>query len=82
MVAWNELLDRFGYKLICCNTHTGANCFFVKKKFLSKFKDVPKEIEKIMQAVIVLSVVVAYEVVKRYVTNKQIKEASKVVADG
>ena len=32
--------------------------------------------------VIVLSVVVAYEVVKRYVTNKQIKEASKVVADG
>ena len=44
--------------------------------------DVPKEIEKIMQAVIVLSVVVAYEVVKRYVTNKQIKEASKVVADG
>ena len=40
--------------------------------------DVPKKIEKIMQAVIVLSVVVAYEVVKRiYVTNKQIKEASK-----
>ena len=43
--------------------------------------DVPKEIEKIMQAVIVLSVVVAYEVVKRYVTNKQIKEASKVVSN-
>ncbi len=27
-------------------------------------------------------IVVSYEVVKIYVTNKQIKEASKVVADG
>jgi len=39
---------------------------------------VPKEIEKIMQAVIIFTVVISYEVVSRYVTNKQIKDASKV----
>ena len=55
--------------------------FLERSAQILDLKDVPKEIEKIMQAVIVLTVVVAYEVVKRYVTNRQIKEASKVVAD-
>ena len=52
--------------------------FLERSAQILDLKDVPKEIEKIMQAVIVLTVVVAYEVVKRYVTNKQIKDASKV----
>ena len=55
--------------------------FLERSAQILDLKDVPKEIEKIMQAVIVLTVVVAYEVVKRYVTNRQIKEASKVVSD-
>jgi simple sugar transport system permease protein len=55
--------------------------FLERSAQILDLKDVPKEIEKIMQAVIVLTVVVAYEVVKRYVTNRQIKEASKVIAD-
>ncbi len=72
LVAWNELLDRFGYKLICCNTHTGANCFFVKKKFLSNFKDVPKEIEKIYSKP-------RYFLYKNFVHKKSLKLIEQII---
>ena len=35
--SWNNLLTKFGYKLLCCNSQTGANCFFVKKKNFLNF---------------------------------------------
>ena len=43
----NELLSSYGYKLICCNSHTGANCFFINHKYKNLFKDIPNQIEKI-----------------------------------
>ncbi len=43
----NELLSTNGYKLICCNSHTGANCFFINNKYQKLFRDIPTEIDKI-----------------------------------
>jgi hypothetical protein len=43
--SFNDLFERNEYKLICCNSHTGANAFFIKKEFLYLFNDVPKNIE-------------------------------------
>ena len=45
--SYNDLLSSFDYKLLCCNSHTGANSFFIKKKFAKLFKDVPTDIKKI-----------------------------------
>lgn len=39
-----ELFEKHGYMLICCNTHTGSNAFFIKKIFAHLFEDVPKDI--------------------------------------
>ena len=44
-------------------------------------RDVPKEIETMMSAFILLIVVVFYEVIRRYIVTQQIKEASKEVED-
>ena len=43
--SFNELFEKNEYKLICCNSQTGANAFFIKKEFLHLFNDVPKKIE-------------------------------------
>jgi len=36
-----ELFSTYGYELICCNSHTGANAFFIKRVFRPLFSDVP-----------------------------------------
>ena len=33
MTTLNELFIKYNYKLVCCNSATGANAFFVKKDF-------------------------------------------------
>ena len=42
-----SMLEKHSYKLICCNSHTGSNAFFIKSDFMDLFKEIPKEIEKI-----------------------------------
>jgi len=42
-----ELLVEMSYSLVCCNAATGANAFFVRNEYLSRFADVPKNIEDI-----------------------------------
>ena len=44
---FEHVLKKYSYKLVCCNSHTGANAFFIKNDFFDLFKDVPQEIEKI-----------------------------------
>ena len=44
---FTNLMQKYSYKLVCCNSHTGSNAFFVKNEFSSLFEDVPKDIEKI-----------------------------------
>ena len=41
--------------------------------------DVPKEIERMLQAFILLIVVVFYEVIRRFIVKQQIKDASKKI---
>lgn len=45
LATFNELFEKNDYKLICCNSHTGSNAFFIKKEYLKLFDDVPKNIE-------------------------------------
>ena len=45
--SWNSLLKGYGYKLLCCNSQTGANCFFIQKQFSRLFKEVPNDINQI-----------------------------------
>ena len=42
-----RVLEKYSYKLVCCNSGTGANAFFVKNEYAERFKDIPNEIEKI-----------------------------------
>ena len=43
---WIDHLEKFNYKLVCCNI-TGTNAFFINKKYSEKFKDIPKNINDI-----------------------------------
>ncbi len=45
--SFNELFNQFDYQLICCNSGTGGNAFFVKKEFIHLFTDVPTDINKL-----------------------------------
>lgn len=45
--SYNNLFDNHEYKLICCNSHTGTNAFFVKKQFSKLFEEVPESIDDI-----------------------------------
>lgn len=42
-----KVLNKHSYKLVCCNSGTGANAFFVKNEFANKFTDVPEDINQI-----------------------------------
>jgi hypothetical protein len=42
-----DLMGQFGYKLVCCNAHTGSNAFFVDSKFAHLFTDVPLDVRDI-----------------------------------
>ena len=44
---FERVLERYSYKLVCCNSHTGSNAFFVKSDFIELFRDVPEDIGKI-----------------------------------
>ena len=43
----SKLFSDFGYFLVACNPHTGANAFFVRNEYRHLFADVPDKIEDI-----------------------------------
>ena len=43
----NNLFKSYDYKLVCCNSATGANAFFVQNEFATEFVDVPNNIRDI-----------------------------------
>jgi len=45
--SYVTMLEKYGYKLICCNAATGVNAFFVKDGYLELFPEVPKAISDI-----------------------------------
>ena len=44
LINFVELFAKYGYKLICCNSHTGANAFFIRSEYEHLFEDVPSNI--------------------------------------
>ncbi len=71
---WNQLMNQYGYILICCNSHTGANCFFVKKEFSKLFKEIPNDIEKIYSEP-------RYFLYKNFVHKRSIKLIQQIIND-
>ena len=47
LTSFNDLFNNFGYKLICCNSHTGVNAFFIETTYSDLFSDVPADINQI-----------------------------------
>lgn len=47
LASFNNLFNKFGYRLVCCNSHTGVNAFFVDSSSAEFFSDVPNDIDEI-----------------------------------
>jgi hypothetical protein len=45
-----EMFEKHGYRLICCNAHTGANAFFINCEHDALFNDIPKGINDLYVA--------------------------------
>lgn len=45
--SYVEMFAKHGYRLVCCNSSSGLNAFFVANEFSNRFVDVPAEIEKL-----------------------------------
>ena len=63
-----------GYKLICCNSHTGANAFFVKNSYAHLFPEVPNDISRIF-------VYPRYFLYKRYGHLQSLKVVQSILND-
>jgi hypothetical protein len=44
LASFVKLFEEFNYRLICCNSGTGANAFFIQNIYLQFFTDVPEDI--------------------------------------
>ena len=47
LASFVELFEQHGFRLLCCNSHTGSNAFFIRQDFISAFGDVPQDIKDI-----------------------------------
>lgn len=47
LTSFTDLFIKYGFKLVCCNSHTGNNAFFVRGDFSDAFNDIPEDIESI-----------------------------------
>lgn len=44
LMSFNDLFKKFGYFLVCCNSLSGSNAFFVSERFKHLFIEVPEDI--------------------------------------
>lgn len=47
LASFAKEFHKYNYQLICCNSHTGANAFFVDSIYADHFKDVPSDLGSI-----------------------------------
>lgn len=47
LASFHKLFEKFGYRLLCCNSHTGVNAFFIDASYSECFSDVPTDINQI-----------------------------------
>jgi hypothetical protein len=50
LTSFVGLFKKYGFRLICCNSHTGANAFFLREEFSTAFSDIPTDIGDIYVA--------------------------------
>ena len=53
--------------------------FLERSSQILDLNNIPKEIERIMQGIVILVVVVSYEIVRRYILTQEVKLASRIV---
>lgn len=44
LTSFAREFHKFNYQLVCCNSHTGANAFFVDSIYAAHFNDVPSDL--------------------------------------
>jgi len=44
LMEFNDLFEKYGYFLACCNSATGMNAFFVQTLYRDAFRDIPGDI--------------------------------------
>jgi len=69
-----KLFERHNYKLVCCNSHTGANAFFVDAAYADKFADVPTDVLQLFAEP-------RYHLYLRYGHVKSVKTLEKVFSE-
>ncbi|MCP9792178.1 hypothetical protein KBZ20_16770 [Vulcanococcus limneticus Candia 3F8] len=47
LTSFVKEFHKFDYQLVCCNSHTGSNAFFVDSAYANYFKDVPPDLDSI-----------------------------------
>jgi hypothetical protein len=47
LTSFSELFERHTYRLICCNSATGANAFFIRGDLVHHFADVPTSLSSL-----------------------------------
>ena len=47
LASYNELFEKYSYRLICCNASSGTNAFFIKNKYIDLFPEIPDNISDI-----------------------------------
>jgi hypothetical protein len=45
--SFDKLFSAHGYRLICCNAHSGVNAFFIDERYAELFADIPTDIQHI-----------------------------------
>ncbi len=45
--AFCDVFEKYNYFLVCCNSQTGVNAFFVKCEYKERFPEIPKDINNI-----------------------------------
>jgi hypothetical protein len=47
LMSFVDLFEQHGFRLVCCNSHTGANAFFVRNEFTDIFADIPHDVNEL-----------------------------------
>ncbi|MFN9693921.1 MAG: hypothetical protein ACK550_09030 [Synechococcaceae cyanobacterium] len=47
LTSLDNLFKEFDYRLICCNSHTGSNAFFIDQKLFHHFDDIPGDLNEL-----------------------------------
>lgn len=74
LMSLHDLFEEYGYSLVCCNAATGSNAFFVSNEHISKFPEIPEDINSIYTPP-------HFFLYRKYGHNKSIKSIQVIIKD-